>query len=323
MLLAGCGLKLPDQINLPTQITGGDPRTLEAATAAGQEVADRQTSGDSAGVWLMMSKQVRNNISQADYVTLQNACSKSGLPAHVTGVRMDGPTVAIVRWNVDLPVLSGFKVTKTMVYEDGKWALAPDSDYAQDYSLPVQQIIAKRQAAGECDKSATPPATSSTPTPATTTTAQQSPERFRIPGTRYAFPASYSAWSPAQERPAALNFEHRFHELANLSWTSWGPDGAEGTGDETVQTGCTPDCASGPRYTNPVRIRASNPQVPSQDTGCPADVQYYTDVVIAYPTTVPPHEPSWSSVDGSAVEWTTDSGLTGAHYSSWKPECST
>jgi len=34
MLVSGCGLKLPDQTNLPTQITGGDPQTLEAATAA-------------------------------------------------------------------------------------------------------------------------------------------------------------------------------------------------------------------------------------------------------------------------------------------------
>src|SRR6478735_4725952 len=32
------GLKLPDQINLPTQLTGGDPQTLEAATAAAQEI---------------------------------------------------------------------------------------------------------------------------------------------------------------------------------------------------------------------------------------------------------------------------------------------
>ena len=38
MLLSGCGLKLPDQINLPTQLTGGDPQTLEAATAAAQEI---------------------------------------------------------------------------------------------------------------------------------------------------------------------------------------------------------------------------------------------------------------------------------------------
>src|SRR6476661_7489582 len=102
MLISACGTKLPDQISLPTEITGGDPKTLEAATTAGQELADRLTSGDFAGVWLMMSRQVRDNISQADFVTLQNACTKTGLPAHVTGVRMDGPTMAIVRWNLDL-----------------------------------------------------------------------------------------------------------------------------------------------------------------------------------------------------------------------------
>ena len=39
MLLSACGLKLPSQINLPTQLIGGDPQTLEAATAAAQERA--------------------------------------------------------------------------------------------------------------------------------------------------------------------------------------------------------------------------------------------------------------------------------------------
>lgn len=155
ILTSACGIKQPDQISLPTEITGGDPKTLEAATAAAQESADRQASGDFAGVWLMMSKQVRDKISQADFVTLQNACPKAGLPIHVTGVRMDSPDVAIVRMNVDMPVLSGFKFTQTMVYEDGKWARTPDPDHAQDYGLPVEQIIAKRKATGECDKSST------------------------------------------------------------------------------------------------------------------------------------------------------------------------
>lgn len=103
ILTSACGIKLPDQISLPTEITGGDPKTLEAATAAAQESADRQASGDFAGVWLMMSKQVRDKISQADFVTLQNACPKAGLPIHVTGVASTKVVYEPVRSGVSLP----------------------------------------------------------------------------------------------------------------------------------------------------------------------------------------------------------------------------
>lgn len=319
--------KVPSQITLPTEITGGDPKTLEAATAAGQEIADRGSSRDFAGVWLMMSKEVRNKISQADFVAVQNACGKGGVPFHVTGVRMEGEDTALVRWNTDLPVLNAFKFNETMLYEDGKWVEAPDPEYAQDYGLPVQQIIAKRTAAGHCNKSATASTattSTSTTTPsktATTTTQLPADGALAVPGTRYAFPASYSPYSPAREQPADLAFEYRFHWLSGLNWTSWDAGVAEGAGNETLQSSCTPDCASGPRSTNPVRIRATNPQFPAQDTHCPANVRYYTDVVVTYPATVPPHDPSWRSADGPAVEWTTDDGLAAAHYSNWKPYC--
>lgn len=37
---------------------------------------------------------------------------------------MDSAERAIVREHLDVPVLSGFKQTETMVYEDGKWTMA-------------------------------------------------------------------------------------------------------------------------------------------------------------------------------------------------------
>ena len=101
MLLSGCGLKLPDQINLPTQPTGGDPQTLEAATAAAQEIADRQTSGDFAGVWRLMSKRVRDNMSETDFVAFSQVCKPTGFPIKVTGVRMEGSDKAIVRMGLE------------------------------------------------------------------------------------------------------------------------------------------------------------------------------------------------------------------------------
>ncbi|MEW5808201.1 MAG: hypothetical protein AB1925_02010 [Actinomycetota bacterium] len=165
-LLAGCEMTLPDHISIPPALTGGEPQTLEAATASSQEVADRRTSGDFAGVWLMLTRQQRDAISQSDYVTLQQTCSETGLPAHATGVRLDDPTTAIVRWNIDIPRLSGFADTKTMLYEDGKWVLAPDPDFVWDYGVPIDELIAQRRAAGECDKTIGP--TTSVPSPAPT-----------------------------------------------------------------------------------------------------------------------------------------------------------
>ena len=172
MLLAGCGQNLPDQINLSTQLTGGDPKTLEAATAAAQEWVDRRAAGDYEGVWLLYSKQIQEGISQSDYVTLSQACGKDlyKIPITVTGVRMDGDNRAIVRAK---PL--GFSVQLSMVYETGKWVVPPDADFASELGTPVSEIIASRKAAGRCgdedlfSPTATATATTSTPslTPAT------------------------------------------------------------------------------------------------------------------------------------------------------------
>jgi hypothetical protein len=155
ILLSACGLKLPDQINLPTQLTGGDPQTLDAATKAAQELADRRASGDFAGVWEMMSKQVRDNISQADWVTESSTCEEFGLPIKVVGVRMEGSTTAIVREGLDGVKLG--EETRTMTYEDGKWVMVPTPKFVAELGKPVDQIIADEKADGSCSKAASSP----------------------------------------------------------------------------------------------------------------------------------------------------------------------
>jgi hypothetical protein len=137
------------------------------------------------------------------------------------------------------------------------------------------------------------------------------------PPTQYAMPGYYILrLSPIDEaRPAGFNWEYRFHFFRNLRWSSWGPDGAQGAGTEFVQTSCDPDCASGPSFTNPVQIRASNPQAPAPITGCPADVRYYTDVVIVYPTTAPPQ------FEARDLQWTSENGRPAAHYIAHQPFC--
>lgn len=150
MLLSGCGLKVPDHIGLPAELVG-EPQTLEAATAAAQERSDRYSSGDLAGAWMLSSRQLRDGISQTDYVTYIQTCKSPGLPVNVVGVRMNGNEQAIVREDV-----LGFKNSVTMVYEDGQWLRAPDAEFAASLGQPIAALIASEKAAGRCLKDSPP-----------------------------------------------------------------------------------------------------------------------------------------------------------------------
>lgn len=46
--------------------------------------------------------------------------------------------------------------------------------------------------------------------------------------------------------------------LQHIQWTSWTPQGANGTG-ERVRNNCIPDCASGQSVTNKAEVRLSHP----------------------------------------------------------------
>jgi hypothetical protein len=131
-----------------------------------------------------------------------------------------------------------------------------------------------------------------------------------LDGTRYAFRAHYSRLSPAQEQPADLALNDRFHSLSNLTWTTWGPNGADGSGEEHTQINSDPTCADRTQYTDAVQIHASNPQPPPPSSGCPANILFYSDVVLSHPNgTTTPHNPSAES-----FEWTTINGAEAVHY---------
>jgi hypothetical protein len=98
----------------------------------------------------MMSKQVRDRISQADFVTESKTCSKgTGIPIKATGVRMDGTDTAIVR--LEVPLMAGIEQSRRVVYEDGKWVVTPGDDYAKELGKPVAQIIADEKTDGRCN----------------------------------------------------------------------------------------------------------------------------------------------------------------------------
>jgi hypothetical protein len=133
-------------------------------------------------------------------------------------------------------------------------------------------------------------------------------------GSRYAVPGYYILhFGPINERPTQFNWTYRHHLFKDVHWSSWGPDGAQGTGTEVVSA-C--DCTQGPWFEGPVQIHASNPQPPPPDAhGCATDVLFYTDVVIVYPDTAPPQ---FTSTD---LNWTTDNGKPAAHYVNHQPTC--
>lgn len=98
----------------------------------------------------MYTEQIRDGISQSDYVTLSETCQSSiqKMPVTVSGVRMQGPDRAIVR----LKAL-GFPVQLDMAYEDGQWLVPPDPEFAAELGKPVSQIIAGRKAELRCGDS--------------------------------------------------------------------------------------------------------------------------------------------------------------------------
>lgn len=166
ILVMGC-----DNTSGTSPSESAEPRTLEAATAAVQEWSDRRQSDDYAGMWLMFTKQIRDGISQEDYVKLSQTCASAfqKMPVTVTGVRLDGPDRAIIR----LKSL-GIPVQIDAAYEDGKWALPPDDKFAAELGKSVDEIIAARKASGRCgdpqfSQSVSPPPTS-TANPSSTTT---------------------------------------------------------------------------------------------------------------------------------------------------------
>lgn len=135
VLVAGCDSSLSS--------SSAQPKTLEAATAAAQEKYDRGSAGDFAGEWMLFSKQVRDRLSQADYIKYADACyAKNSPKMTVTGVRMEGADKAIVRLE-----LGGAMDSRTMVYEDGAWVQESADNW---YDKPVDQIIADEKSQGRC-----------------------------------------------------------------------------------------------------------------------------------------------------------------------------
>jgi hypothetical protein len=127
------------------QASSDVPETLSAAVAAAQANADRFSSGDFAGVWERMSREVRDGITQEDFVTFYETCKKAGPKIRVAGVRLDAGDSAIVRMQV-----GGIDQSRIMLFENGNWVMKPTPGFAAHLGEPVEQIVAEERSAGLC-----------------------------------------------------------------------------------------------------------------------------------------------------------------------------
>jgi len=108
------------RVNSIGQACSDVPETLSAAVAAAQANADRFSSGDFAGVWERMSREVRDGITREDFVTFYETCKKTGQKIRVAGVRLDAGDAALVRMEV-----GGTDQSRVMLFENGNWVMKP------------------------------------------------------------------------------------------------------------------------------------------------------------------------------------------------------
>ncbi|CAM3448225.1 hypothetical protein MYCO108962_20860 [Mycobacterium colombiense] len=112
---------------------------------------------------------------------------------------------------------------------------------------------------------------------------QSAPESFAIPG-------CYNPSVPPVARPKRLNVlgcASVAVALQDMSWSSWGPQGADGTGTAVFKL-CDPNCAAGSQLTEPVVVHAWNPQQPRREAICQVGLEIFADMILAFPHGTPP-----------------------------------
>jgi hypothetical protein len=128
------------------------------------------------------------------------------------------------------------------------------------------------------------------------------------PASSFAIPGCYSRLVPPAARPVQLNIlgcASVAVALQDMSWSSWGPQGADGTGIAVFKI-CDPNCARGYQLTDQVAVHAWNPQVPRNDSGCPVGLDVFADMILAFPKGVPPADAQKTNIQYN--------GMPAAHY---------
>jgi hypothetical protein len=88
-----------------------------------------------------MSREVRDGITQEDFVTFYKTCKKAGPKIRVAGVRLDAADgEAIVRMEV-----GGTERSRIMLFESGNWVMKPTDGFAAHFGEPVEQIFGEEK----------------------------------------------------------------------------------------------------------------------------------------------------------------------------------
>jgi hypothetical protein len=147
--LAGCTADRPAGAGGP-----GDPGTAnraaavanpEAAGATAQTEFGLLAGGDYGGAWDLLSQAAQQSITRVDFVALNTACPRRGVPGEVVAVRpVDGGEVD-VDWKRGQQ--SG---TAQLLFVGGAWRYQPDQSTLDSYRLGVDKLVAQLRAAHEC-----------------------------------------------------------------------------------------------------------------------------------------------------------------------------
>ena len=135
----------------------------------------------------------------------------------------------------------------------------------------------------------------------------------------YAIGKCFDLALPPPQRPTRFEYNcDGTGVLQDVTWTTWGVDGANGTGtDSSIE--CKPNCAQGTRLTNPVVVHAWNPLAPNSAL-CPSGVRLYSDLSIAYPEGAPPWIKPGTTWD-EGTDFVTIDSMPAVHFSELKPNC--
>lgn len=131
------------------------------------------------------------------------------------------------------------------------------------------------------------------------------------PAGGFAIPGCYNRVVPPTTRPIKLNVlgcASVAVALQEMSWSSWGQQGADGTGVAVFKI-CDPNCALGYQLTNQVVVHAWNPQSPRSDSGCPVGLKIFADMIVAFPKGVPP-----ATVQKMNTQY---NGMPAVHYANY------
>jgi hypothetical protein len=132
-----------DAAAAPAGDAAPQPKTIDGAKAAAQNVFDRFSGGDFAGAWDLYTTAGQRAISRSDYVRLNTVCARTGLPIQLTSARMESAGRAVVIAE-QLTAAQSY----TMVYEAGSWRLEPARSGL--YTQGAEHAIAAHKKAGAC-----------------------------------------------------------------------------------------------------------------------------------------------------------------------------